>query len=340
MTTTTPQPNTVTSLPPGRFVAPTRATVVIESFLERNGTRLVATLDGDSPPYRLVSSLPSTSLADRQRWTVETQNLTVDTNRIGQCMRFVINRGGQRWAVEHPRRNESGQELVMAKDNESESSQRWQVLAQRGNGGRVIGTGSLGGVYARCWDVKHNNTKDGTPIQWFDVNGTGTANQMWFLRLDRWLTPEFQSSVVVRDLVAAAAVDASLRHKLMANPAVVCVEAGYCCLEPREYEAFNRYFKAHAPLGTGAPGDLEVGSSITCWSCQIGMFGIAAMIVAVGAAALAVVAPEAPIVIAAAGTLGMTPLVASGLLHALASVAVFTVDAVVMNLCSWTGVCG
>lgn len=159
---------------------------------------------------------------------------------------------------------------------------------------------------------------------------------------------------VANAAIRSALTDAGKARSLDSDPARYFRESGID-IPPELDGEFNQMFREtqprllqharlHAEAGQfsdEALVQLEVLAfpSFACAACSVGAFSIAAVIVALGAAGLAALTPEAAVVVALAAFAGVSAEVALAFIATLGTVVAGGVAAVVKAICGWTGAC-
>ena len=145
-----------------------------------------------------------------------------------------------------------------------------------------------------------------------------------------------------------AAEDRDIAADLLASPAKYFRQAGVEIPEGHD-EQFKDYFMQVAPeivsalshddsAMMGAKYQEAVGS-IGCTLCKIACYGIAVMLVGLGAAGIAALGPESAIVVWLAEFAGVSVEAVLEFLQTLVDVVGQGVSAVTEAICEWTGAC-
>ena len=152
-----------------------------------------------------------------------------------------------------------------------------------------------------------------------------------------------QQMLTVRLSLEAAQHDNTVREKLLENPGAYLASAGYP-LSPDMIPDFNRFIHNDTSI-PAILGQLQSGEGLTnleglrCTMCKVAAYGIAAALVAIGAAGLATLSVSSGIVLALAAFAGVSAAGALAFIAGLASVISGGVSAVSGYICSWTGAC-
>jgi hypothetical protein len=155
--------------------------------------------------------------------------------------------------------------------------------------------------------------------------------------------------MIVSRTVKDAFASKSNADQLLANPAAVLQRNGFDIPEGKEKE-FNNYFNEVAgdivtrlretpENRLSAVHEELVQRGIGCTACKIGVYTIAAAIVAVGAAGIASLTTGSSVVVALASFAGVSARVALTFIRGLGRVISSGVRAVAQRICEWTGAC-
>jgi hypothetical protein len=124
--------------------------------------------------------------------------------------------------------------------------------------------------------------------------------------------------------------DATYTQPVMSNPAATFQKAGVQ-LKPADEAGFNEFAKQKLGATTSM--------SFKCDLCQVGCYGIAAAIVAIGAAGLTLLTEGSDVVVALAAFAGVSTASALAFIQSLVAAVESGVSAVVDSICNWTGAC-
>lgn len=156
-----------------------------------------------------------------------------------------------------------------------------------------------------------------------------------------------QAGASTADWTVQAVIDAAVKDpNLFANLAVdagpVFAAAGLP-LQPQQFVGFNVFFwEQLRPALSATPDGLVIQDDVEGWSCtlcKIGAYSIAAVIVAVGAAALTYLTAASAPVVALAAFAGVSAPTALAFIVGLGAAVTEGVSAVASEICQWTEAC-
>jgi hypothetical protein len=134
----------------------------------------------------------------------------------------------------------------------------------------------------------------------------------------------------VSSIITRMQQDATFKQQVLSNPAATFQKAGVQ-LKPADEAGFNQFAKEKLEATTSM--------SVKCTICKVGCYGIAVAIVGVGAAGLALLTEGSAVVVALAAFADVSAAGALAFIQGLAAAIAAGTDAVVTQICDWTGAC-
>lgn len=313
-----------------------RQEVKIASQLS-NGSKKqpLATVVKKGSGYAVEAWAPSDKLLPMQSWRMQTLQM-LNSGRLITYVEFTIPVDGRTLALT---RGAANTPVIVGPHTADDANQRWRNLAAENSYTQSLGEADQ----FLCLDLHNGKVTDGTPLYTTKLNEPSKrASQGWqILQIDNLPGADKPQQVdIVEKVLSAAKQDPQLRATLIADPAHTFVEAGYP-LQIDDYQDFNRFFREQKDLMAALEGDtaLEDVESFSCTACRIGGYAIAATLVAIGAAGLALLAPETPIVVSLAAFAGVTEATTLVFLKTVIATGVFTLNSVLTSICAWVNVC-
>lgn len=285
--------------------------------------------------YAVEAWTPSDKLGPVQSWRMQTLQL-VSSSKLATYVEFTMPLDGRIVALTRPGPNAP---VTVAPYIGADVRQRWFTLAAEDMWTQSVGDPAD----LMCLDLHDAKTADGTPLYAHKLNEPSKrANQSWhILHVENLPGAAMPQQVdIAAKVLRAAAQDRQMKATLVADPAHTFVEAGYP-LQIDDYQDFNRFFREQKDLMAALQGDLALEDlgSFSCTACRIGGYALAATLVAIGAAGIALLAPETPIVVSLAAFAGVSEAATLVFLKTVVATGVFTFNSVLTSICAWVNVC-
>jgi len=304
----------------------------------------------------VIQRADNSKWAAAQLWRREALTVTGKDGRswLGFAFTIPAPNHGARLALQY---NGSKAAVSVAPYASWVSQQLWRLAWQDYQTGPYAVLGMFDPVHSIFLNLFGGVAQDNQPIYaWPEDGGNAQVNEFWAMEPAHWTIDGKDTGVseapgvripgpiaVVNHVFEAAAADKNYFQLLLSEPASVFDAAGYSI--PGEYAAeFNRFYRAHSGVqalhaAIAAGRGLDAVPSPFCTSCQIGCLIAALLIAAVGVGAIAYLTPAAAPVIAVAGLTGLTGQAAVAFTASLVALAFGGIEAIVLNLCQFIGVC-
>lgn len=149
------------------------------------------------------------------------------------------------------------------------------------------------------------------------------------------------------NVIEAAVVDLEFRNQLLENPSRIMNSVGLCIPERTQpefdevarSEIFPILTEADELLAANAPLSLKNLPSFSCAACTVSVWGVAALITAVGAGAVATLTVTSGPVLALASFAGVSVAAALAFIQSLGVAIAAGVASVAKAICKWINAC-